>query len=174
MVPARARLVLALTALTLVPGCGRRQESAHDQPLTMEELDQRRDTTGLSHGDAIVRQFEPYRMENGAMRVRGDLRLPAGTVLQIAVYRPGEQYPFARVQSNVGDGGHFDTAPILRGSGPAPAGTYHFTLTVYFDASAQPPSVLHATDNGRRLRGPGITRDLQGGAAFTYAEDHRL
>jgi len=174
MVPARARLALALTALSLVAGCGRRHEAAHDQPLTMEELDHRRDTTGLSQGETIVRRFEPYRMENGAMRVRGELRLPVGTVLQIAVFRPGEKWPFARVQSDVREGGHFDTAPILGGRGPAPAGNYHFTLTVYFDASAQPPSVLRATDDGRRLRGPGITRDLQGGAAFSYAEDHRL
>jgi hypothetical protein len=174
MVPVRARLVVALAALALAVGCGRRHEPAHDQPLTMEELDRRRDTTGLSEGEAIVRRFEPYRMENGAMRVRGELRLPVGTVLQIAVFRRGERWPFARVQSDVGAGGHFDTAPIIAGSGPAPAGRYHFTLTVYFDANAQSPTVMRATDGGRHLRGPGITRDLQGNAALSYAEDRRL
>jgi hypothetical protein len=175
MVPVRARLPLVVAAsLALTAGCGRRQEASHARPLTLEELDRRRDTTGLSEGTAIVRRFEPYRMENGAMRVRGELRLPVGTVLQITVFRPGERWPFARVQSEVRDGGHFDTAPIIAGRGPAPAGRYHFALTVYFDAASQPPEVLRATDDGRRLRGPGVTRDLQGGAAFSYAEDLRL
>lgn len=171
---AHRAFVLAATVVLALAGCGRRQEPPRDQPLTMEELDRRRDTTGLSQGAAIVKRFEPYRMANGAMRVRGELRLPEGTVLQITVFRPGERWPFARVQSQVMSGGRFDTAPILAGSGPAPQGTYHFALTIYFDGNTQPAEVLRATDNGRRLRGPGITRDLQGGAAFAFSEDHRL
>ena len=169
-----ACVVGALVALT-VTGCSR--EKKPDQPrervLTFEELEKERDTTGLSQGATIVRRFEPYRMENGAMRVRGDLGFPDGTMFHIAIFRPGERWPFTRVQSQVVRG-HFDTAPIIDAKGPLPKGTYHFELTVFFDASAQSPAVLRKTGNGRDLRGPGVTRDRNGTPAFTYAEDRTL
>jgi hypothetical protein len=121
-----------------------------------------------------MRKFEPYRMENGAARVRGELGFPDETVLQIAIFKLGERYPFTRIQSQVRRG-QFDTPPIIDAQGrPLPPGTYHFELTVFFESSLQPPSVMRSTGNGRELRGPGITRDRNGIPAFSHAEDRRL
>lgn len=167
-----AFVVGALVALT-VTGCGReKKEAPRERVLTFEELVKERDTTGLSQGGAIVRRFEPYRMENGAARVRGELGFPDGTVFHLAIFRPGEPRPFTRVQSEVVRG-RFDTAPIVGAGGPLPKGTYHFELTVFFDSS-QPPEVMRKTGNGRDLRGPGVTRDRNGIPAFSYAEDRNL
>jgi len=158
----------------LAAGCGRESPPrARDRVLTFEELEKERDTTGLSQGGALVRKFEPYRMENGAARVHGELGFPDGTVLQISVSRPGERSPLMRVQSEVVRG-RFDTPPIIGTRGPLATGTYHFELTVFFEPSLQPPSVMRRTGNGRDLRGPGITRDRNGIPAFTYSEDRRL
>ena len=179
MLGSRAPVVCVVGALVALgmTGCGgepeKKREKAPDRVLTFEELEKERDTTGLSHGSAIVRRFEPYRMENGVMRVRGELGLPDGTVLQIAIFRPGERYPFTKVQSEVVRG-RFDTAPIIGSTGPLPKGTYHFDLTVFFDASLQPPAVMRKTGDGRDLRGPGVTRDRNGIPAFSYAEDRHL
>jgi hypothetical protein len=166
-------VVGALVALTM-SGCSREKKPApRERVLTFEELAKERDTTGLSQGGAIVRSFEPYRMENGAARVRGELGFPDGTVFHIAIFRPGERWPFTRLQSQVVNG-HFDTPPIIDANGPLPKGTYHFELTVFFDSSLQPPEVLRKTGNGRDLRGPGVTRDRNGIPAFSYAEDRHL
>ena len=168
-----ACVVGALVALT-VTGCGsEKKEAPRERDLTFEELAKERDTTGLSHGGAIVRRFEPYRMENGAVRVRGELGFPDGTVFQIAIFRTGEPRPFTRVQSEVVRG-RFDTPPIIGTNGPLPKGTYHFELTVFFDSSLQPPAVMRSTGDGRDLRGPGVTRDRNGIPAFSYAEDRHL
>jgi hypothetical protein len=176
MLGSRARIVRVLGAIGLcalaVAGCGRKHET-RERVLTFEELEKQRDTTGLSRGGAIVRRFEPYRMENGAVRVRGELGLPDGTVLQIAVFRPGERWPFTKVQSEVVRG-RFDTSPIIGANGPLPDGTYHFELTVFFESSLQPSSVMRKTGDGRELRGPGVTRDRNGIPAFSHAEDRRL
>jgi hypothetical protein len=112
-------------------------------------------------------------MENGAARVRGALDLPDGTVFQIAIFRPGETWAFTRVQAQVRNG-RFDTPPIVGDSGVLPAGRYRFELTVFFEESLQPARVMRATDGGRALRGPGVTRDRNGIPAFSHAEDHRL
>jgi hypothetical protein len=142
--------------------------------LTLEELEKERDTTGLSHGGTLMRKFEPYRMENGALRVRGELGFPDQTVLQIAISRPGERYALTRVQSVV-NRGRFDTAPIIDAKGsPFAPGAYRFELTVFFESSLQPRSVMRSTNDGRDLRGPGITRDRNGIPAFSYTEDRRL
>jgi len=169
-----ACVVGALVALTVI-GCGgeKKKDEPRERVLTFEELAKERDTTGLSQGGAIVRSFEPYRMENGAVRIRGELGFPDGTVFQIAIFRPGEPRPFMRVQSEVVHG-HFDTPPIIGTNGPLAKGTYHFELTVFFDSSLQPPAVLQKTGDGRDLRGPGVTRDRNGIPAFSYAEDRHL
>lgn len=166
--------VIGLCAWTAA-GCGREDRpKAPESELTLEELAKERDTTGLSQGGVVLRTFEPYRMENGAARVRGEMGLPDGTVFQIAIFRPGEKYPFTKVQSTVLRG-RFDTAPIIDGQGrPLPTGTYHFELTVFFESSLQPASVMRRTGDGKDLRGPGITRDRNGIPAFSHAEDRRL
>jgi len=178
MLGSRARIVRVLGAIGLcalaVPGCGRGgKHETRERVLTFEELEKQRDTTGLSSGGAILRRFEPYRMENGAARVRGELGLPDGTVFQIAVFRPGERWPFTKVQSEVVRG-RFDTPPIIGAQGPLPPNTYHFELTVFFESSLQPSSVMRKTGDGRELRGPGVTRDRNGIPAFSHAEDRRL
>jgi len=132
-----------------------------------------RDTTGLSRGVPIVKRFEPYRLANGLIRVRGELALPEGTVLQIALYRPGDRWPATRVQFPLRRG-KFDSPPMIGPRGPFPAGKYRFEIMTFFDTEWQPAEVLRATDEGRDLRGPGITRDRQGRAAFSHTEDHRL
>ena len=170
----RAAALALLAALVPLAGCGGREaRTPREERLTFEELDRRRDTTGLSRGAGILGAFEPYRMENRALRVRGRLAFPEGTVFQVAVYRPGERWPLTRVQDQV-RGGRFDTPPIVPRGGPLPEGPYRFELTVFFESSLQPPSVMRATAEGRRLRGPGMTRDRNGIPAFSHVEEHRL
>lgn len=166
------RVLAVLTACVLtIAGCGRRESEPNEtRPLTFEELT---DTTGLSQGPEVVRTFEPYRMDNMALRARGRLRFPDGTRLQLSVYPAGQTTLLARIQFEV-SGGQFDTPPILSPTGPLPHGHYHFELLTYFDRAWQPPEVLKETDNGRNLRGPGITRGRNGEAAFVHTEDHRL
>ena len=168
-------VLLGVAVALMAAGCGRRQ-AGHQPgtPLTLRELDALRDTSGLSRGGPIVERFEPYRLANGLIRVRGELALPAGTVLQVAVYRPGERWPVTRTQfSTLGDG-RFDSPPMLGAHGPLPPGDYRFELLGYFDAEWQPPAVLRATGDGRELRGPGITRDREGRAALSHAEVRHL
>jgi hypothetical protein len=166
------RLLAVLTACVLtIAGCGRRESApAEKNTPTFEEL---ADTTGLSEGPEVIRTFEPYRMENQALRARGRLRFPDGTRVQLSVYPVGTTTLLARVQFEV-SGGQFDTPPILGSGGPLPHGHYHFELMTYFDRAWQPPEVMEATGNGRDLRGPGITRGRNGEAAFVHTEDHRL
>jgi hypothetical protein len=164
----RAWLAVVLVALIGL-GCGR-SEPKRDEPLTMEEL---RDTSGLSRGAAIVRTLEVYRMENGALRARGALRFPDGTRVQLVVYPIGKQQPLATTQFEV-QGGRFDTAPMIGPQGPLPSGRYRFELLTYFESAWQPPEVLEKTNQGRDIRGPGITRGQDGVAAFYYTEElHR-
>jgi hypothetical protein len=168
------RVVLALALAAPVAGCGRRDHHGETrEPVTLEELDALRDTTGLSNGGPIVKRFEPYRLGNGLIRARGELALPEGTVLQLALYRPGDRWPVARTQFTL-ERGRFDAPPMLGPRGPLPVGEYRFELVTFFDAQWQPAEVLRATHDGRDLRGPGITRDGQGRAAFSHTEAHRL
>jgi hypothetical protein len=173
--PAMARRSLTwVLVVAALAGCGRRKSpTPGTTTITLRELDSLRDTTGLSRGAPLLEHMEPYRMANGAIRVRGNLDLPAGTVLQIAVSRAGERWPFTRIQFAL-DGRHFDSPPILGPRGPLPTGTYRFELVTRFDSSWQTAEVLRASDDGRDLRGPGVTRDLEGHAAFVHVEERRL
>ncbi len=165
---------LALALALAAAGCGRRDHAPETgKPITLEELDRLRDTTGLSRGATIVRRFEPYRLANGLIRARGELALPDGTVLQLALYRPGDRWPVARTQFSL-EQGRFDAPPMLGPRGPLPVADYRFELVAFFDSEWQPESVLRATGDGRDLRGPGITRDRQGRAAFSHTEEHHL
>jgi hypothetical protein len=169
----RRPLAWVLVGLVLA-GCGRREsQTPGTSTITLRDLDSLRDTTGLSRGAPLIEHMEPYRMSNGAVRVRGDQSLPAGTVVQIAVTRVGERWPFTRVQFPL-DGPRFDSPPILGPHGPLPPGTYRFELVTRFDPTWQTAEVLRATSSGRDLRGPGVTRDLEGHAAFSHVEERRL
>ncbi len=157
-------------------GCGSpAKDSSSD--LRFEHLSpntpQGEDTTGLHEGTALLGEFTPYR-SSGAIHVRGRLRLPDGAKLQLTVYRPKQTPIVARTQFTL-EGGHFDS-PALLGPRrqPLPVERYRFVLVVFFDDVWQPPSVLAATRNGRTLRGPGMTRDRNGGAAFVHSEERSL
>lgn len=165
------RLALCVAAVLMATSCGRRETQPEpSESLTFEQLD---DTTGLNRGQPIVRTFEPYRMENGAIRVRGKLDFPDGTMLQISVYQAGQTTLLTRVQFEVQDG-RFDTPPIIGERGPLPRGDYRFLMHTYFDSAWQPPAVMEETRSGRNLRGPGMTRGANGETAYTYDEDHTL
>ena len=148
-------------------GCSRTRS---EPPLSFERLP---DTTGLSAGPAVVNQFEPYRMANGAVRVRGDARLPDSTMLQIAI-RPPQGGPSVAMAQVVVVNGSFDTPPLLGEHGPLPRGSYRFELLSHFDADWQPQRVLRAIEGGKALRGPGITRARNGDAALLLTREARL
>ena len=162
------RLLPVIALVALVPAaCGRRDAPATNGDLTFEKL---ADTTGLSHGDPLVEDFDAYRMDSGALRVKGRSRLPDGTRIRVAIKRPGERGTVALVQVEVGRG-TFDSPPIIGEHGALPAGRYAFEITAQFDSSFQTPEVLRATQNGTSLRGPGITRTRIGGAMLWLSRE---
>jgi hypothetical protein len=162
-------LALACLALALPVGCGRRDEhrATSEAPLSFERL---ADTTGLSNGAPIVQSFDAYRLPNGAMRVKGRLDLPDGTRVQVAVKRPGDRSAVAMVQVTVQDR-RFDSPPMMGEVGPLPEAKYRFEISAHFTPEWQPPDVMLATDDGKSLRGPGITRTRVGGAMFWLVEE---
>lgn len=165
----RQHCVAALLVATVLAGCGGGREP-EDRPLTFEE---RRDTTGLSAGEPLLTSVEPYRSPDDAVRVRGRLDLPDGTRVQLSIYRGDTQEMLYRLQVVVRDG-RFDSPPVLPGGRPLPPGRYRFEYFTLFNPAWQTPEVLRATSDGRTLRGPGVTRDQVGGAAFFLVEERTL
>lgn len=166
----RVRSVLALLfAALLLPasGCGREKPSSE---LSFESLP---DTTGLVQGDDILTQLEPYRMTNGAVRVKGRARLPDGTKLQVAIKEPGGRVSVAMTHVLVQDM-QFDSPPLLGDRGPLPKGRYRFEVLAHFTADWQTAEVLRATGDGMRLRGPGMTRARDGRAALFLTREASL
>jgi hypothetical protein len=157
---------LGVVALT---GCG----SGDKSRTSSLEFEQLADTAGLTRGEPLLTAFEPYRMSNGAMRVRGTVGFPDGTRLQVAIYRKPSRQMVQSVQVTIVKGA-FDSPPVIGEQGPLPPGDYHFELRTFFDSSWQPAAVLHSTADGRTLHGPGITRDRLGRAAFLLERDVRL
>ncbi len=105
--PGVPRIVGAAALLVLLAGCG--GEPKRSSELSFERMS---DTSGLTQGAPLLAAFEPYRMDNGAMRVRGKLAFPDGTRLQVAVKRPGESVTVQMVQVTV-EGGQFDSPPMV-------------------------------------------------------------
>jgi hypothetical protein len=159
----------ACLALGVVGGCGGRKTEASGpgDGLTFENLP---DTAGLSAGRPIVESFGVERLGNRAMQVHGRINFPDGTRIQVAVKRPGERSAVAMVQMTVQDR-RFDSPPILGDAGPLPVATYRFELSTHFSPDWQSPAVLRATNDGRALRGPGITRTGANGAMFWLVEE---
>jgi hypothetical protein len=164
---ARTSAILALAVA--LAGCGR-EESRQSTELSFEELS---DTAGLSQGRPLLTTFEPYRLQGGAMRVRGAVDFPDGTRLQVAVARAADGQEVARLQVSV-ENRTFETPPFMGERGPLPEDLYRFTLLAHFNDTWQPPSVMSATAGGKRLRGPGIIRTSMGQASFTLQEERRL
>ena len=149
----------------LASGCGGEKKPA--PPLTLEVLP---DTAGLSQGGPIVDSLAVERLDGGALRVRGRVNLPDGTRMQVAIRRAsgGSARAMTRVETNEG---RFETPPLLGDQGPLPPGKYRFELLAHFTPDWQSADVLRSTDEGRTLRGPGITRSRQGKAAFFMVEE---
>jgi hypothetical protein len=158
----------ACLGLVLLGGCGKGDDGgARQGDLTFQRL---ADTTGLSAGDPIVESFEAYRMDSGALRVKGRARLPDGTRIRVTIRRPGRRDVLALVQVELSEGA-FDSPPIIGSKAPLPKDDYEFEISAQFTPDWQPAAVLRATDSGRSLRGPGITRTQVGGAMLYLVEE---
>lgn len=162
----RVEAALCIAALSLA-SCGR-EKPASD--LTFEKLP---DTTGLARGAPVLERFEPYRIANGAMRVKGEARLPDGTRLQIAIKEPTGKVAVAMAHVYV-QGGRFDSPPLIGAAGPLPKGHYRFEVVAYFRPDWQEPGVMHALKDGDALRGPGITRSRDGRIALYLVQEGTL
>ena len=161
----RFLLPCSVTIALLGMGCGQSREPS--QALTFEQLP---DTAGLSQGRAILTEFEPVRMDGGAMRVVGGADLPEGTRLQLSIKRPGERTTVAMAHVEVHDR-RFESPPLMGEYGPLPQARYLFEVTARFTPDWQAASVLRATGDGKSLRGPGITRDRNGDAMFFLSKE---
>ena len=122
-------------------------------------------------GPTIARATETALQ--GGVRVRGHADLPDSTRLEISIYRRGSRDLLARCQVDVFDRA-FDGPPVTGPAGALPIGDYTIEVLAHFSDTMQPASVLAATEGGRRLRGPGMTRGRFGIPAFQIVEDHRL
>lgn len=162
---AAVALVLAL----LAAGCGG-DRASEEQPLTLEEL---RDTTGLAAGRPLIRTFEPYRVGNGVLRVRGQVDFPDGTRIQVSIHEREGGRMVKRFQVVVRNR-KFDSPPLIGARGPLPVADYRFEVLAHFNEAWQTPEVLRGTDDGHSLRGPGITRGNQGEAVFRLVEEARI
>ena len=161
-------LILGCLAPGLLYGCGGHGGSGGaSQPLTFEQL---ADTAGLSDGPPIVQRLDVERMTGGALRVRGHVRLPEGTRVQVAIKAPGEPNSRAMTQAIV-SGQVFESPPMMERAGPLPVARYRFEISAQFTPGWQSGGVLRATQDGRALRGPGITRTRSGGAMFWMVEE---
>ncbi len=164
------RRVSALVLALLLAGCGGRRHEEGSTPLTFERLP---DTSDLARGSPLLTHIEPYRMPSGAVRVRGEWNVPDGVRLQISIYAKDTRQMIGRVQV-ITDRQRFDTPPILWNGSPPPHGAYRFEYLALFDEAWQDPAVLRRLNDGRALRGPGITRDRQGTPAFYLVEERSL
>lgn len=160
---------MLLVLAAVVAGCGGR-ESRDEAPLVFDDMS---DTSQLSKGAPLLTRIEPYRMDNGALRIRGRIDFPDGTRLQITMVDQERHQQVGRWQMTVEDG-RFDSPPILGANGPLPTSLYRLEYLAHFNEAWQPKSVLEATRNGRTLRGPGVTRSRQGPGAFFLVEERRL
>jgi hypothetical protein len=163
------RRVVLLALVIALAGCGGRS-SRQVSELEFEEL---RDTTGLSKGHGLLESVDAHRAPDGVLRLSGRLGFPDGTRIQASVYRKDTNEMVARVQMTVQER-TFESPRITGPDGPLPAGEYRVEYLAHFNPAWQPPGVLRATDEGRRLRGPGMTRDRVGTGVFYLVEERRL
>jgi hypothetical protein len=149
-------------------GCGGNGKPASGDPgLTFEQL---ADTAGLANGEPIVQGFDAYRMAGGSLRVKARVRLPEGTRVQVALKSKEKGVSLAMTQAVV-QAGEIETPPMMAASGPLPVAPYRIELSAQFTPAWQSAEVLRATDDGKSLRGPGITRTRIGGAMFWMVEE---
>lgn len=156
-------------ALALLAGCGQRKDQA-PRPLSFEQL---ADTASLTQGKPLLEEIEPFRETNGMLRVRGRVGFPDGTRVEISLYDKGTRQMRARVQVIIADH-RFVSPPMMGPGGPLPKGAYRFEYMALFNEAWQTSEVMRRTDNGRALRGPGVSRDRVGGAAFYLVEERAI
>ncbi len=160
---------IALLLAAVLASCGQRDQRGASS-LSFEELS---DTAGVSQGPSILTALEPYRLPGGSLRVRGSAGLPDGTRLQITIVRVSTGETVKQIQVLVQDRA-FESPPLMGDRGPFPPDPYRFDVLALFDATWQTAEVLAATDQGRRLRGPGMTRGNLGVPAFVLHQERRL
>lgn len=171
---ARPLLALLLVATCALAGCSKREElPAGGEPMTLEELDRLNDTTGLSKGPERFRRLEAARGPDGQVRANGAIAFPDGTVGQLVVYADGATTPLTRIPFRLADG-RFRDVLVSGPGGPLAPGRYRFEVTVLLAPSIQSADVMRSLGDPSRLRGPGITRDRLGGAAYTHREEFPL
>jgi len=161
--------IFVIAVLVTLAGCGG-EEARESEPLGFTELT---DTTEIARGAPLMDRFECYRMDGGAIGVRGAIELPDDTRLQVSVYHGNGGQAAGRVHVKVRNHG-FETPPILGAMGPLPVDKYRIEVLTFFNDAWQTPEVLNATRDGRALRGPGVTRDGSGGAAYRLVMERRL
>jgi hypothetical protein len=162
----RLRALTCACLLLSASGCGR-SRSAGGDGLTFEQL---ADTTGLSQGPALVDSVAVERMDGGAFRLHGRVKLPDGARVRVEFHGAGRAGALLATQCVVQDGG-IETPPLMPSSGPLPPGTYRVELSARFGPGEQPAEVLRSTDAGRALRGPGMTRTRTGEPMFWMSQE---
>lgn len=165
----RLAWLIAPALLAALAGCG----SRHPDEQSELHFEMQADTVRLSEGPRVLDGVESAREAGGALRMRGRVALPDGSRIQISVFRHGEDQLLARVQVTT-ESHRFESTPIAGPRGPLPRDAYRIEYLALFNAAWQTPEVMRATDDGRALRGPGITRDRIGGAAFYLIEERTL
>jgi hypothetical protein len=170
----RSLLVALLVLVLALPGCSKREEApAAGESLTIEELDALTDTAGLSKGPARFRRLEVARGADGAVRASGSVELPDGTVGQLVVYADDTPAPVTRIPFRLARG-RFENVVVHAPGGSLAPGRYQVEVTVLLSPAIQSEAVMRSLGDPSRLRGPGITRDRVGGAAFTHREEFQL
>jgi len=165
--------VASLSAGLALAGCGGKKSEETTPPLGFEFDTTATDTATLARGEALLREFDPYRASNGAIRLRGKFGLPDGARLQVSLRR-ADGREIGREQVIL-QGGGFDTPPFLAPGGKAfPPARYQFELSTQFNGVWQPQNVLDATRSGLDLRGPGMRRGMQGEAIYRLTMEKSL
>jgi hypothetical protein len=162
------RVARALVACTALAGCG-----GGDRDASSLEFIEIGDSAETGRGRPLLTGLEPYRMENGAVRVRGRIDMPDRTRLQVSIERSDTREIVGRVQVRIVDRA-FDTPPILGPSGPLPKGRYRVEAYTLFNPVWQEPDVMRKTDDGRRIKGVGMTLDQAGDPGYRVVVERDL
>src|SRR5689334_19631471 len=93
--PGRSRAAAACAVLLVeMWGCGRPRHRG--TPALSFQFE--RDTSGLTQGPDILTSFAPVRYPNGLLQMKGSMRLPDSTRVQISVVRRSDGRLMGRVQ----------------------------------------------------------------------------